>query len=190
MQYTMGRSRTPGHDMAGNVLDFPEDYGVPVPGMDGSAVVSNVRGTDLDAGSVLIDQCPSRMFVTAYLLTGSAKQAEAVLSESISQLNIKATRDGRLSWKAIAGAILRGDQDLEPPHDEMPEPLPIELLRVVRLSRRLRQCFVLRVLMAMPRQYCAELLRIEAGQVDANCGLAAIELARLAAGDAAREAVM
>ena len=52
----------------------------------------------------------------------------------------------------------------------------------MRLSRRLRQCFVLRVLMAMPRQYCAELLRIDAEQVDANCSLAAVELARLAAG--------
>jgi len=190
MVYTMEWSRTPGHDMAGSFLDCPEDYGVPVPGMDGSAGVSNIRGTDLDAGSVVIDRCPSRMFVTAYLLTGSAKQAEAVLSASIPKLNAKATRDGSLSWKAIAPAILRGDPDLEPPRDETPEPLPVELQRVLRLSRRLRQCFVLRVLMAMPRQYCAELLRIDAEQVDANCRLAAEELARLAAGEAARGAVM
>ena len=116
----MERSGTPGHDMTGNVVDFAEDYGVPVPGMGGSAVASNIQGTDLEAGSLVIDRCPSRMFAAAYLLSGSVRQAEAVLSESISQLNIKATRDGCLSWKAIAGAILRGDPDLEPPATKRP----------------------------------------------------------------------
>jgi hypothetical protein len=62
--------------------------------------------------------------------------------------------------------------------------LPVELLRVARLSPRLRQCFVLRVLMAMPRRYCAGLLRMDAEQVDANSCLAAQELANMAAVEA------
>jgi hypothetical protein len=65
--------------------------------------------------------------------------------------------------------------------------LPVELLRVLRLSPRIRQCFVLRFLMAMPRQYCADLLRIDAEEVDANSCLAAQQLASIVVSDGPRE---
>jgi hypothetical protein len=180
----MERSRTPGGGAAGRSLDPAEDYGVPVPRMDVSGSV--ISGTDLAAGSIAIDKCLSRMFVAAYLLTGSPIQAEAVVLESIRKLDIQATRDGCLSWKAIAGAIVRGDCDSEPASEETPAtPLPVELARVLRLSPRLRQCFVLRILMAMPRHYCAGLLRIDAEQVDADSCQAARELANMVAAEAA-----
>ncbi len=132
----------------------------------------------------MIDRSLSKMFVAAYLLTGSARQAEAVVSESIQQLDVDATRAARLSWKAIAAAILRAEPNSEPVADEAPVALPVELLRVARLSPRLRQCFVLRVLMAMPCHYCAGLLRMGAEQVEANSSLAARELAGIMAGEA------
>jgi len=138
----------------------------------------------LVAGSVVIDKSLSRMFVAAYLLTGSARQAEALVSESIRQLDIDATRDGRLSWKASAATALAEDPGSEQTPGEAPTALPVELQRVLRLSPRLRQCFVLRVLMAMPRSYCAGLLRMDADQVEANACLAAQELARIMAGEA------
>jgi hypothetical protein len=184
MVHTMERSLTPGLDMANEFRDLAEDYGVPVPRMDGSGTLAEIQGTALEAGSVVIDKCLSRSFVAAYLLTGSAKQAEAVLSESIQHLDIAATRDGCLSWKAIAAAIKRGGADSESTLDEAPPALPAELLRVLRLSPRLRQCFVVRLLMAMPRHYCAGLLRIDARQVDAYSCLAAQELARIVAREA------
>ena len=183
MVYTMERSLTPGRDMAGKIPDS-EDYGVPVPRMKSSSTAADSEGTALAAGSVVIDKSLSRMFVAAYLLTGSVRQAEAAVSESIRQLDIAATRDGCLSWKAIAAAILHGDRDTGQTAGETPAALPIELLRVLRLSPRLRQCFVLRVLMAMPRHYCAGLLRLDAEQVDADSCLAAQELARTMAGEA------
>jgi hypothetical protein len=183
MVYTMEGSGTPGQDMAGEFLDSAEDYGVPVPRMGGSATLADIETAALAAGSVVIDKSLSRMFVAAYLLTGSARQAESVVSESIQHLDTNATRVGCLSWKAIAAAILSEDPDADPTPDESPTELPIELLRVMRLSPRLRQCFVLRVLMAMPRHYCAGLLRINAEQVDADTCLAAQELARIMAGE-------
>lgn len=181
--HTMKRSRTPGGDTAGQSLDPAEDYGVQVPRMDVPG--SDIHGA-LAAGSVVIDKCLSRMFVAAYLLTGCARQAEAVVLESIQKLDVQATRDGCLSWKAIAGAIGRGGGASEPAPDQAPAKLlPVELLRVLRLSPRLRQCFVLRMLMAMPRHYCAGLLRIDAEQVDADSCQAARELANMVAEEAA-----
>jgi len=183
MVYTMERCNTPGHETTGEFRDSAEDYGVPIPRMGGSVAAVDVDGSALEAGSVVIDKSLSRMFIAAYLLTGSAKQAEAAVSESIRQLDINATQAGRLSWKAIDQAFVRGDREPEHTADEGPPALPIKILRVLRLSPLLRRCFVLRVLMAMPRHYCAGLLRMDAEQVDANSSLAAQELTRIMAGE-------
>ena len=185
MVHTMELSRTPGRDTAGKFPYPTGDYGVPVPRKDGLAAVTDIQGTALEAGSIVLDKSLSRMFVAAYLLTGSARQAEAVVSQSIHQLDISATRAGYLSWKAIADAIMRGDPDAGQTPAEGPAALPVELLRVLRLSPGLRQSFVLRALMAMPRDYCAGLLRMDAEQVDANSRLAARELANMVAGEGA-----
>jgi hypothetical protein len=178
----MERRRVPGCDTATELADPAEDYGTPLLRTDCAAGAAYARGTPLEAGSVVIDNCLSRIFVAAYLLTGSARQAETAVSESIQQLDINATRGGWLSWKAVAAAIVRDDAEAGQAPEQPPVPLPVELLRVVRLSPRLRLCYVLRVLMAMPRQYCASLLRIDAEQVDTDSCLAAQELATMAAG--------
>lgn len=126
------------------------------------------------AGSVVIDNCLSRVLVATYLLTGCAASAETHMPHSLQQW------DGCLPWKAIARAIAQACPDSKPSPVEAPALQP-EMLRVLRLPSPLRQCFVLRVLMAMPGQYCARLLRIEAAQVDVNTHLAARELASMAA---------
>ena len=184
---TMARSSAPFRDMSGESFDSAEDYGVPVVRMDGSGIGASVPGTALAAGSIVIDKCLSRIFVAAYLLTGSAIDAEGVTLESIQQLDINAAPNGCLPWKAIAATVTRGNLDSERPRDETPTALPVELLRVLRLPPRLRRCFVLRFLMAMPRQYCADLLRIDAEEVDANSCLAAQHLASTVVSDALRE---
>jgi DNA-directed RNA polymerase specialized sigma24 family protein len=56
--------------------------------------------------------------------------------------------------------------------------LPVELQHVLQLPRRLRQCFVLRVLLGMPRAVSAQLLDIDAGALDRSSGLAAQTLAQ------------
>jgi hypothetical protein len=180
--HTMERSRKPARDMAGEFPESAEDYGVPVFRMENP--VASLEGTGLAAGSIVIDKCFSRIFVAAYLLTGNATQAEAVTLESLERLSIHATWNGCLSWKAIAAAIVPEDPDSEPAPDQAPASFPVELQRVLRLPPRLRQCFVLRVLMAMPRHYCAGLLRMDAEQVDANSCLAMQDLARMVTGEA------
>jgi hypothetical protein len=177
--YTMERSRAPGCGAASELPDPAEDYGIPLLRTDCAAGAAYAQGTALEAGSVVIDRCLSRIFVAAYLLTGSAKQAETAVSESIQQLDINDTRGGWLSWKAVAAAIVREDPDARQTPEAAPVALPVELLRVLRLSPSLRPCFVLRVLMAMPRHYCASLLRIDAEQVDTDSCLAAQELAAI-----------
>jgi len=184
MVYTMGRFRTLGRELTGEFLDPDEDLGVSVIPKHDSIAAADLQGTALEAGSVVIDHCLSRIFVAAYLLAGNARQAEAAVSESIERLDLAAARNGRLSWKTIAAAIMRSAPDSEPTSEEAPIALPVELQRVLRLSPRLRQCFVLRVLMAMPRHYCAGLLCVDAGQVEANSCLAARELASMAAVEA------
>jgi len=172
-----GRCRNPGGDRAGESFDSVEDYGVPLPRMDGSRTAADIQGTAFAAGSLVIDKSLSRIFVAAYLLTGSARVAEGVMLESRQPLDIDAIRSGCPSWKAIAAAIVRGNPSLEETPGDASPMLPSELLPVLRLSPGLRQCFVLHVLMAMPRHYCAGLLRIGAWEVDANSRLAARKLA-------------
>ncbi len=185
MVHNMEGSGTPGQSKAGELLDSDEDFGVPVCPTRGLVGATDTGGAAGWVASVAIDNSLSRLFVAAYLLTGCAKQAEAAVSESIRRLGTDATRAGRLSWKAIDAALMREGRAADQTADEAAAALPLELARVLRLSPLLRRCFVLRVLMAMPRQYCAGLLRIDAEQVDANSSLAAQELARSVAGETA-----
>jgi hypothetical protein len=172
-----GRSRAPGLVTAGEFPLRAEDYGIPI--VRAGATVSAAGSL---AGSVVIDHCLSRLFVAAYLLTGCARSAEAGTMESVQQLDMPATPQGCLPWKAIARTMVHAVPDsARPPAAAPSRQLPAELLRVLRLPSPLRQCFVLRVLMAMPGHYCACLLHLDAAQVDANTHLAARELASMAA---------
>ena len=165
--------------MASKCMDWREDYGVPIAWTQSST--TDFDATALQAGSVVIDGSLSRIFVAAYLLTGSARRAEQLMLGSIRQLDIQRVPGGRLSWKALGAAFLESGSEPEQTPDDTPwMPLPAELRRVLRLSTRRRHCFVLRFLMAMPRAYCAGLLRMDAAEVDALCALAARELTDMA----------
>lgn len=51
--------------------------------------------------------------------------------------------------------------------------LPLELQRVLRLPTDLRQCFVLRLLVAMSREFCARVLGLDVAAFDHKVCLAA-----------------
>jgi hypothetical protein len=55
--------------------------------------------------------------------------------------------------------------------------LPLELRRVARLSPDHRRCFVLRVLMGLPREVCARMLQTEIQRIDELVCLSAQALA-------------
>jgi hypothetical protein len=75
MVYTMGRFRTLGRELTGEFLDPDEDLGVSVIPKHDSIAAADLQGTALEAGSVVIDHCLSRIFVAAYLLAGNARRA-------------------------------------------------------------------------------------------------------------------
>jgi hypothetical protein len=111
-----------------------------------------------------------KAFVTAVLLSGSMKRAEAAMLDGIAS-----SGDGDELVGHTVTALLQRDGAGET--TDAPASLPEELRNVLRLPADLRRCFVLRVLMGWPRERCAELLRREAGEVDRAASLAAMELA-------------
>ena len=120
-----------------------------------------------------------KAYITALLLTASAKRAEAAL--------LAATR-AAIFDSAPGEVLIRGavNAAVEPPSEtseQLPEDLehassmlPFELRRVLHLSQALRQCFVLRFLVGLPREVCARLLHLEIRQVDERARAAMSEL--------------
>jgi len=120
-------------------------------------------------------EAASRAFVTAFLLVGDAERAEAAVLKSIASTNFDDESGDEMIRKTVNDAM-------EP--DEMPgrfsgtlEPafsmLPLQLQRVMQLPHYLRQCFVLRVLVGLPREVCARLLHSNIGEID-RCARAAM----------------
>jgi hypothetical protein len=120
-------------------------------------------------------EAASRAFVTAFLLVGDAERAEAAVLRSIALTNFDDASGDELIPRVVNDAI-------EP--EEMPERfprklepafsmLPFELQRVLQLPHYLRQCFVLRVLVGLPREICARLLHSNVQQID-RCTRAAM----------------
>ena len=130
--------------------------------------------------SVLRDAA-NRAYITAFLLSGSAERAEAAVLESIRLMNSDVASGEELLQDAVHAAIeleeICGQRVGELGLDS--STLPFELRCVLHLPQYHRQCLVLRVLVRMPRETCARLLRSELNQVDEGTyagllGLAAI----------------
>jgi DNA-directed RNA polymerase specialized sigma24 family protein len=125
-------------------------------------------------------------FVTAILLTGSVKHAEKAMLEGIRSLDIDATPEEELLLSIVSAAMGPRQWSGRRPPAEMAyvsSLLPVELQRVLRLPMDLRHCFVLRFLLAMPREFCARLLGLDVVTVDQDASLAAQELAQIVQGE-------
>jgi hypothetical protein len=106
-------------------------------------------------------------FVVGLLLTGSMKQAEDAVVESVDCIDTRRISGEQLvrgvirSWlRSTARVQAAGTAD-----EASAAMLPLELRRVLHLPRELRECFVLRMLMGLPREVCAWLLHIEPEEV-------------------------
>ena len=124
----------------------------------------------------------NRAFTTALLLTASVAQAEAALLEGISALQPGEASEDNLCLEAILAAVApkRHETGLATGTEDARSFLPPGLAPVLELAPDLRQCFVLRALMSMPREFCSRLLRLDVGEVDENLGRAAQALAQIA----------
>jgi len=119
-----------------------------------------------------------RAFITALLLTASAERAEAAVLKR-ARANPDAAPGDELLRGVVAAALETQPETPEPTPEQVERAssiLPSELRRVLHLPTNLRHCFVLRMLMGLPREVCARLLRLDAGQIDERTCTAMLEL--------------
>src|SRR5260370_30229964 len=139
-----------------------------------TALTADVAGTD---------EALTGAFMTAFLLTGSAEGAEAAVLEGLTAMDGNSMPDETLLLGTVAAAIatkIAGNRSIN---------LPIELRRVLRLRKDLRQAFVLRVLIGLSREMCARVLNTPVNQIDELTGIAARMLTESAVTAPQREAV-
>ena len=101
-------------------------------------------------------------FRTAHLLTGTLQLAERAVLQGIDRLDPDRISEDSLLQNTIAAA-LRINSSEPAPAESMD---PVEMRAVLRLPEELRQCFVLRVLVRLPRPACARLLELNAGVIE------------------------
>jgi len=121
-----------------------------------------------------------RVYRVAILLTASARRAEEAVTRAIESLDLNAMTSHGLLERTITAAT-EMQTPLEDPRftaDGL-DLLPLELQEVAQLPRKLRQPFVLCVLLEMPPTSSARFLDLDASDVKRTIGLAAQMLARL-----------
>ena len=101
-------------------------------------------------------------FCTALLLTADVESAEAAVLEAIENSDCDPLHG--VSFRDVIE--LSVDQAPGVPAQCADSRVPAELQEVLRLSSRLRHCFVLRILLKFSRHACAEILRLHVRQVD------------------------
>jgi hypothetical protein len=95
-------------------------------------------------------------FCTALLLTGDTRTAEAAVMQGIGACEDFSPRG--LLIEAVRSAVRRPTKSPDGPHEV--ECLPPELRRLFKLQPLLRHCFVLRILVGLSPEFCAELLEV------------------------------
>jgi len=111
-------------------------------------------------------------FRTALLLTGSMKSAEAAVIHGISACE-ELSPHGLLT-EAVRSAVRIQASSANGPYEV--ECLPPELRRLFMLQPLPRRCFVLRILMNLSPEVCAELLGVSVTESEDALHAALIEL--------------
>lgn len=113
-----------------------------------------------------IDAALTRSYLTALLLTGDVVGAEAAVMEGIQSVDLNQELSDTLLWATVESALRQppvpGWETSRPSEGA----LPFELQRVLRLPWQLRRCYVLRVLVGLPRRRCAALLDLDLRAAD------------------------
>ena len=116
-----------------------------------------------------MDTIPSALdmaFRTALLLAGDTKTAEASVMDGIAAC--EDLSHGGLLIEAVTSTIRRRTKSADAPYAL--KLLPPELRRLFMLQPLLRNCFVLRILVGLSPEVCAELLDVSITELeDAVC---------------------
>lgn len=110
-----------------------------------------------------------RACLTAYLLLGNFKQAEAATLQGIDLWDAASGKEGLfdkvLTVAVEMGMALRGSASGEPFVD-VESWLPFELTRVLNLPQPPRSCYVLRVLAGIPAESCGRVMALQPATVN------------------------
>ncbi len=142
-----------------------------------SCIAVNIKRSDRTDRSISVAM--GRIFNVALLLTGAATSAEHAVIEALSSLDPETVTAEALLRATIAMSVRHAeiyDAEFNNPEADYPA-LPIELRNVLEMEPALRQCFVLRVLLGLPVEVCASLLRLNKCQIAANVCVAMQSLA-------------
>ena len=125
-----------------------------------------------------MDTMPSALdmaFRTALLLTGDTRTAEAAVTHGIAACEDLSPRG--LLIEAVRSAVRRRTKSSDGPCEV--DGLPAELRRLFMLQPLLRYCFVLRILVGLSPDVCAELLDISVTEFENKVYAALTELTLL-----------
>ena len=125
-----------------------------------------------------IDTMPSALdmaFRTALLLTGHTRTAEVAVTRAIDAC--EALSPGGILIEAVRSAVRRRTTLSNGPYEV--DGLPVELQRLFMLQPLLRHCFVLRILVGLFPEVCAELLEISIAEFEDAVYAALTELTLL-----------
>ncbi|HUA84558.1 MAG TPA: hypothetical protein VMB85_11905 [Bryobacteraceae bacterium] len=122
-----------------------------------------------------------RAYLTALLLTGSGENAEKAVSAGIAAMDENQLSGESLLRESIRIAVAHNAVEIKKIE------LPLELWRVCCLPWCLRDAFVLRILVNLPRAVCACMLQCDQNQLDERVRAAARLLALGAPVSGARE---
>ncbi|HMF78454.1 MAG TPA: hypothetical protein VK604_22540 [Bryobacteraceae bacterium] len=122
----------------------------------------------------------NKAFLTATLLTKSIKRAEEAVLDGISALDVDDLPSEKLLLRTIEGIISGNGALADPAAEEIEEAsaiLPFELQNLLRMPRRSRFCYVLRILAGVPSESCGAMLHWDRDQVDKCISAAMFNLA-------------
>src|SRR5579862_4512223 len=119
-------------------------------------------------------------FIAGLLLTGSVERAEAAILESV-RISCPDDLFSEALFRRTVHYLIEPQKnestaEQQKDLDRAASILPFELRCVLSLPRDLRYCYVLRVLVGLPREVCAWLLHLNTSQVEERTRAAMLEL--------------
>ena len=106
-----------------------------------------------------ISKAIEKAFGAAFLLTGSMEVAENAVLDGIATFEFGDIVDDVLLLETVRSAI-RQQVDFPGRSEQAVSEFPLELRRLFLLAPISRDCFVLRVLLGIPRATCSAVLRL------------------------------
>jgi hypothetical protein len=121
-----------------------------------------------------------RVLTAAVLLSGDLTEAEDAVADAILSLDTDDFETEAFLMCVLILSIQRSHNSSKwsiRKKSEISVTLPAELQNVLNLSLKLRQCFVLRVLLGLPKETCSRMLQVDYDELEKSVSSAAVELA-------------